>query len=201
MRLVFVREADLDHMGGAMTTAIFSDGRAMSEEGFLAVGETSERIELFDGSLLVTPAPTPRHQRISGKLVIALEPAAERSGLHVLAAVNVRLQTDRIPIPDLVITTDIDFDELVIDAASVRLVCEILSQSYATTDEVLKMHCYAAAGIPWYLLIEQDTGTLRLHELHGTVYVARSVTKVGDVLRLTDPVVATIDPAELLPRG
>jgi len=201
MRLVFVKESDLDHMGGAMTTAIFSDGRAMSEEKFLGLGETFERIELFDGSLLVTPAPTPRHQRISGKLLIALEPVAERAGLHALEAVNVRLQTDRIPIPDLVITTKINFDELVIDAASIRLVCEITSPTSTATDKVLKMHYYATAGIPWYLLIEQDTGALRLHELDGATYVERSVTRVGEVLRLTEPVVATIDPAELLPPG
>ena len=81
MGLVFVRESDLDHAGDAMTSAIFSDGRPMSEQDFLALGETSERIELFDGSLYVTPAPSPRHQRMSFKLAVILEAAAQRAGL------------------------------------------------------------------------------------------------------------------------
>ena len=43
-----------------MTSAIFGRGSPMTEEEFFALGETSERVELFDGSLYLTPAPTPR---------------------------------------------------------------------------------------------------------------------------------------------
>jgi Uma2 family endonuclease len=199
MGLVFVRESELDHAGDAMTSAIFTDGRPMSEAEFLALGETPERIELFDGSLHVTPAPTPRHQRISLELAVILRSAAQRAGLHALEAVNVRLRPDRIPIPDLVITGDIDFDELVVDASAVRLVCEIISPSNAATDRVLKMHYYAAAGIEWYLLIEQETGTLHLHRRHHSHYKEQSVTKPGQVLELTEPVRATIRPEDLVP--
>jgi Uma2 family endonuclease len=201
MGLVFVRESGLEHAGDAMTSAIFTDGRPMSEAEFLALGETPERIELFDGSLHVTPAPTPRHQRVSFKLAAAIEPAAEPAGLHVLEAVNVRLRPDRIPIPDLVITGDIDFDELVVDASAVRLVCEIISPSNAATDRVLKMHYYAAAGISRYLLVEQQTGTLRLFELAGDKYVEAQTAKAGEVLRLTEPVVVDLVPEDLLPPG
>jgi Uma2 family endonuclease len=171
----------------------------LTEEEFLAFGETQERIELFDGSLFVTPAPTPRHQHISSELMVALRPAARKAGLYVLEAVNVRLRPSRIPIPDLAITDPIDFDNLVIDAESVRLVCEIVSPSNASADKVLKMHYYAAAGIPWYLLVEQETGALHLYGLSGDRYTERSVTQVGDVLDLTEPIEATISPEDLLP--
>ncbi len=199
MGLEFVRESDPERAGAAMTSAIFSDGRPMREDEFLALSDTPERVELFDGSLHVTPAPKPRHQHISAKLAMILDSAAEQAGMHVLQAVNVRLRPDRIPIPDLVVTTNINFDELVIDAAAVRLICEISSPSNAATDKVLKMHYYAAAGIPWYLLVDQQSATLHLYSLSGATYAEHAVATVDQELHLSDPVIATIRPTHLLP--
>ncbi|MFI5889279.1 Uma2 family endonuclease [Actinoplanes sp. NPDC051513] len=182
-----------------MTTAIFSDGHALTEEEFLAIGETPERIELFDGSLHVSPGPTPRHQRISLRLAMKLNAAAEAAGLQVLEGVNVRVGPSRIPIPDLVLASDIDLDELIIDASDVHFVCEITSPSNASTDKVLKMHYYAVAGIPWYLLIDTRARTLLLYRLEGDRYLEEAACEAGDVLRLTEPVAVSIDTAELLP--
>ncbi len=182
-----------------MTSAIFTRGLPMTEKEFLALGETSERIELFDGSLFMTPAPTPGHQFISRRLANALDPGADAAGLLVSEAVNVRLRQDRIPIPDIVVTTPIDYSSSVIDADAVRLVCEIVSPSNASADKVLKMHYYAAARIPWYLLVEQESGTLRLYELSGDRYIEQATAEPGAILRLTEPLTADLDPKALLP--
>ncbi|MFG3687323.1 Uma2 family endonuclease [Micromonospora sp. NPDC047740] len=181
-----------------MTAAVFDHNGPWTEEEYLALGETQQRVELFDGSLHVTPAPTPRHQRISRKLGNILEAAAEAVGLELLEAVNVRLRPGRIPIPDLVVTEPVDLDELIIEADAVRLVCEIISPSNAATDKVLKMHYYAAAGIEWYLLVEQETGSLRPYRRRGGHYTEQSVAKRGEVLELSDPVRATIRPEDLV---
>ncbi|GIJ80623.1 Endonuclease, Uma2 family (restriction endonuclease fold) [Micromonospora phaseoli] len=182
-----------------MTVAVFDHEGPWTEEEYLALGETSQRVELFDGSLHVTPAPTPRHQNISGELRVLFRGPARDAGLHVLEGVNVRLKPGRIPIPDLVITGPIDFDALNVEACDVRLVCEIISPSNAATDKVLKMHYYAAAGIEWYLLVEQATAALHLYRKRGAHYVVQSVTEPGAVLVLTEPVKATIRPEDLLP--
>ncbi|MEH0983367.1 Uma2 family endonuclease [Micromonospora sp. CPCC 205556] len=182
-----------------MTAAVFDHEGPWTEEEYLALGETQQRVELFDGSLHVTPAPTPRHQNISGELRAVLRQPAREARLRVLEAVNVRLKPGRITIPDLVITGEIDFDEVNIEANDVRLVCEIISPSNAATDKVLKMHYYATAGIEWYLLVEQENGTLHLYRRQGRHYVEQSVAKVGETLELTEPVRATIRPKELLP--
>ena len=40
-------------------------------------------------------------------------------------------------------------------------------------------------------------GELRLYQLSGTKYIDHSVAEMGEVLRLTEPVAVSIDPAEL----
>jgi hypothetical protein len=110
----------------------------------------------------------------------------------------VRLRPGRIPIPDLVLLDSIGFDALVVDATRVRMVCEIVSPSNAAADRVLKMHYYAEAGIPFYLLAEpQPELVLQLFRLVEDKYVLDGEGRPGQPLRLTEPVVAELDPAAL----
>lgn len=112
-----------------MTSAIFEPHPGpWTEEEFLDLGETANRIELLDGSLIMAPAPTGRHQSISYRLANRLVPAAEATGVEVLEAINLRLKSDRIVIPDLTVLAEgTDIDAVVFEAADALLVCEIVS--------------------------------------------------------------------------
>jgi Uma2 family endonuclease len=144
-----------------VTVAIEHHLGPWTEQDYFALGETGDRIELLDGSLIVSPAP--------------------------------------IAIPDVVVA-DTDDEGVYVEAAEVRLVCEVVSPGNSATDRVLKMHLYAAAGIGWYLLAEQDEAgsvTLRMFRLDGQHYVEHTVATPGETLRLTEPVALTIDPTAL----
>jgi len=170
-----------------------------TEEDYFALGESSDRIELLDGSLYLSPAPTMRHQTISSNLYADLRAPVRRARLAIFEAVNLRLRPERVVIPDLVIADPGDVDRLVLEADEVRLVCEITSPSNAAHDRITKMYYYAQAGIEWYLLIDPEGPILHLHRLHGDTYREEATAAPGQPLALSAPVEVTIDPRDLLP--
>jgi Uma2 family endonuclease len=169
-----------------MSVAVLDHAGPWSEDEYFALGETLNRIELIDGGLWVSPAPSLPHQDISYLLTSVIRPAARASGLRAYEAANVRLGPNRIVIPDLVVAATNPTGS-VIEAAEVRFICEIVSPSNAATDRVQKMHFYAGAGIAWYLLVEPDLSafealTLRLFRLEGAHYVEHAVATDEETL-------------------
>ncbi|GAA1868083.1 Uma2 family endonuclease [Asanoa iriomotensis] len=153
------------------------------ERAYFDLGETSHRVELLDGSLLVTGAGTKVRQRLASRLAMSFNAAAERSGLVAYQAVNLRLRTDRVVIPDLVVAAT-DPDGLVVEAAEVKLVYEI-----GPSTNAIKKQLYADAGIHSLLLAEPEPAglVLRLFRLRVERYVLAAEARSGQVLRLTEP--------------
>jgi Uma2 family endonuclease len=185
-----------------MSVAVLEHPGPWSEEQYLALGETPNRIELIDGGLWVGPAPNKPHQDISFLLMTMIRPAARAAGLRAYEAANLRLGPDRIVIPDLVVA-DTDPHGGVIEASEVALVCEIVSPSNAANDRLLKMQFYATAQIEWYLLVEPDLVafefvTLRLFRLAGLHLIEHAVAGKGEFLTLERPIACDIDTDTLI---
>lgn len=179
-----------------MTGTVLDQRSPMSDEDFLAL-RAPERVDLLDGALWIRNVDVPRHRHISRRLANAFG----SGDLHVLQAAHLRLRRARILIPDVVVTSAIDFEKPAVEAEAALLVGEIVPPWNVSVTKILKMHYYAEAGIPWLLIVDQETGALHLYQLEERHYVERSVTKVGEVLHLLDPVDVIISPEELLPPG
>ncbi|MFG1915555.1 Uma2 family endonuclease [Micromonospora sp. NPDC048898] len=181
------------------TAEVLDHSLPWTESDYLALGETAQRIELLDGGLLIGPSPSVRHQVIVRGLAAALEPGCAAANRTLLPVINLRLNPTRILNPDLVVTAELDLTAACVPADAVLLIGEVSAPHTATIDQVLKPHLYAAAGVGWYLLVEQESLTVKLHQLQGAHYVERATTKRGEALELTEPVRATIRPEDLVP--
>lgn len=185
-----------------MSVAVLEHPEPWSEDEYFALGETSNRVELVDGSLWVSPAPSKRHQHIAFLLAMGLYGAAERAGLLVLQDVNLRLTGGRILQPDLLVA-DTDDVGATVEAAETKLVVEVVSPSNAGTDRLLKPQLYAAAKIGWYLRVEQPLDSVELHlqRLDGDHYTSADMAIPGQVLASEEPFPFEFEVASLVRRG
>lgn len=184
-------------------SAVMADesiGDPWTEESYFALGERRDRIELVDGGVWMSPAPSFLHQTVSRRLANAIECSAP-SGWLVIEAANVRIEPSRILIPDILVT-NLPLDTVMASAADVALVVEVVSPSTVAQDRMFKPQLYATAGIPSYLRVElpkTGPGELVLHKLAGDVYTPEASVHAGEELRLTEPFPVEIDTDTLFP--
>lgn len=120
-----------------------------------------QRYELMEGELVMTPAPTSRHQRILVRLSSSLDLFTYERGLGVVlvAPTDVVLSTHTVLQPDLLFvasgrTSIIDPQGAVHGAPD--LVVEILSPSTAQRDLQIKRQLYSQYGVREYWIVDPD---------------------------------------------
>ncbi|MEV4110456.1 Uma2 family endonuclease [Nonomuraea sp. NPDC049695] len=168
-------------------------------DDLLKFPDDGNRYELFNGSLLVSPAPTKLHQLAITQLLLILAEAAPPKVMP-LSTVNLRVTDKDYYIPDFVVVTQesMHTDELMFSPEELLLAVEVVSPSTRMRDRVLKATAYAAAGIPVYWRIELGEGpTLYVYELNGDSYDPPTAYKAGTVANLTAPFPVSFDPANL----
>lgn len=129
--------------------------------------------EIWNGALVVTPSPSPVHQRVSKRLQRQLEAYFER---HEQAEVfNAPLDTIVGPHdvlePDLLVVTDrAMISDRAIEGVP-ALVVEILSPSSAARDRMRKTRRYAAAGVRHCWLVDPGQQRIECLRLEDAAYV------------------------------
>ncbi len=121
--------------------------------------DDGNRYEVVWGELLVSPAPVPRHQRLVGRLHVALVVFAERYQLGevLMSPADISWSDDTLVQPDLFV---IDPSESGSDdwrsVKTLRLVVEVLSPSTARHDRFAKRKLYQAQGIKTVWLVDSE---------------------------------------------
>ncbi|HXZ62837.1 MAG TPA: Uma2 family endonuclease [Acidimicrobiales bacterium] len=171
-------------------------------EDLLELPDSDKRYELLEGSLLVNPPSTPRHQRASSKLARILEDVGPED-LMIVEAVGVRLPEESMFIPDVLVVerqAALDNSSGILEPAVVRLVVEVVSPGSRTKDRLVKPALYARAGIPCFWRVEVDEGpSVAAHVLAGGTYREVASARPGALLTVDEPFAVSFDPVQLQP--
>jgi len=144
--------------------------RPLNRADLDAMPDDGHRYELIDGALIVTPAPSPRHQRAVGELHVLLRLACPAHLEVFLAPLDVALADDTILQPDLLVARREDVTERDLPTAPV-LAIEVLSPSTRRIDLTLKRSRLEAAGCQSYWVVDPYEPSLTAWQLEAGVYV------------------------------
>ena len=158
------------------------------------------RVEILNGSIVVTPPPDGPHQETCFDVGYEVRQAGGwDAGLRAIPGIGLWLPTgsDDYAIPDLSIV-DADYKDAVVEkncyAPHVfRLVLEVTSTNWAI-DLVIKAETYAKAGVPVYMVVDRRHDQILVHtEPEDNKYQSVTPYKRGTSVPLPESVGVTLE--------
>jgi Uma2 family endonuclease len=132
--------------------------------------DDGHRYELIDGVLVVSPAPSFRHQTAVGRLWQALERERPADVRVLVAPFDVVLADDTVLQPDVLVARRADITDRDL-AGPPLLAVEVLSPSTRRFDLMLKWSRYESAGCGSYWVVDPDEPALTAWDLIDGRYV------------------------------
>ena len=146
-----------------------------------------ERYELIEGELLMTPSPVMRHQRISRKMLIALDNHVTDNDLGEVfdAPSDVYLDNENVVQPDILFVSKERLD--IIGEKNIQgapdLVIEIISESTAYRDLVQKKKLYVRFGVKEYWIVIPEESSVDIFTLKDNAFVLHKSYGKEDILQ------------------
>jgi Uma2 family endonuclease len=171
----------------------WQDAQLMPEDG--------KRYEAIDGELYVTPAPSRRHQWVSGNLERALCRLLQDPGHGWVyhAPIGVEFpETEEGAQPDIIFVSKARAEILVDEGIRgvPDLVVEIRSPSTAERDRTIKRKLYQRQGVAQYWIVDPDADAVEVWDFEGGATEPMRLTHTLPV-RLAGRSAATIELAEI----
>ena len=182
-----------------MSVSVTSHTGPLTREDLDALrpAEGSERYELLDGAILVTPGPGRWHQAVVVELTVLLRTLRPDGLVVKVAPFDVALADDTVLQPDILVAAAADLTDKELPAAPL-LAVEVLSPSTRRIDQLLKRDRFAAAGVPSYWLIDPCEPSVTVLELGDNGYREVQVAHGDELVRVTAPFPLEFRPVDLL---
>ena len=168
-----------------------AERRTATVEDLLTTPDDGQTYELIDGAIVVSPAPSPRHQQVSTILTHRLESWSLDAdlGLVFAAPADVMLYEGVVLRPDLFFISH-DNPGAWVDTifyGAPDLVVEILSPSSIGKDTITKGQRYARAGVTEYWIIGQDPRATTAYEVIDGLWTERPPDEDGLITSVAMP--------------
>lgn len=172
-------------------------GVPLTHDDLQNIPDDGHRYELLEGTLLVTPAPTPEHQSCVLSLGMLLASAVPPDLKVFIAPLDWVVGPRTSFEPDVLVARRVDVGPRNLPRPP-ALVVEVLSPNTRRIDLVLKRDAYAAAGVPSYWIVDPDGPTVTFLRLEGGAYVEDGSVAGDDAFAVSSPFPLTVVPARLL---
>jgi len=162
-----------------MSVSVLKEKVKFTYDDYLLLPDDGKRYQIIEGEIYMVPAPAPYHQDILGKLFVLLLTFVEERGLGrvYLAPCDVILSEVDIVQPDIFFISK--EREHIITEKNIRgapdLAIEILSQSTAKFDKMVKMKLYERSEVKEYWLVYPDREEIEVLALRGGCYESMGV--------------------------
>ena len=178
-----------------------SQDRLVTVEDLQDMPEDEFRYELDDGMLIVSPAPSPRHQLVVSRLTVMLFVACP-DDLAVLGGAGVNINKFQHRVPDVVVVRA-DWLDSYYGETPPLLAVEVASPRTRLYDRNRKKDVYEGFGIPAYWIVEPERDNPRLiaFELRDGKYATVADVAADEQFRAELPFPVTIRPATLVRTG
>lgn len=169
--------------------SLYRNDRISVKEYFEIREKSEELLEYIDGLVYMSPSPSTKHQRISGRLFIKFVMFLEKKSCEIFHAPfdielkNEKIEGTKIVIPDLSIICEKSgfTDERYVGVPN--LIVEILSPSNQTHDLITKLNLYMSYGVNEYWIVNPMLNSVSVYALNDEeMYVQHDMkTEVGTI--------------------
>jgi Uma2 family endonuclease len=180
-----------------VTESLLPRSRPLTRDDLDALPDDGHRYELIDGVLVVSPAPSTRHQRALARLHLMMAQACPPDLEVLFAPFDVALEASTVLQPDLLVARRSDLTERDLPTAPM-LAVEVLSPSTRRFDLMLKRSRYESAGCPAYWVVDPDEPSLRAWEFRDDAYVEVGNFVGAATFRTTRPFAVEVTPDRLV---
>ncbi len=183
---------------GTTDAAIRVRADGFTDEDLADMPDDGHHYEIFDGTLLVSPAPPWEHQAAAAALHRILHEACPPNLFVFGPSPPVRRTPFTSLCPDLCVARRADLVRGTLYRGTPAMVAEVLTANSAGVDRMLKRHTYERLGVPFYWLVDEAERSVTIFALTMDGYVEYAFAEGERRLAVKAPFPVTLVPSRLI---